>query len=76
MEVQEQYLYLVQPTKISVYEYLGKSKPLLIEELILNNSITHYCINQHYICIQSESLLEVRDRGCWVNLVYSRPLPL
>jgi len=53
VEVQEQYLYLVQPSKISVYEYHGKSKPLLIEEMIYNKPIKNYCINQHYICIQS-----------------------
>lgn len=45
-EIQDEYLYLVQSYKISVYEYYGQvKKPQLIEELIYNKLILNYAIN-------------------------------
>lgn len=65
----------MQQHKISVYEYHGKTdKPQLSEELIHNEIIKKYCINRYYICICSSSLIEVRDRKHWENVLYSYPL--
>ncbi len=69
--IEGEYLYIIQNTKISVYEYHGKSDiPQLSEELIHNTAIQHYSINRHYICIGSPSLIEVRDRKHWENVIH------
>lgn len=73
--VESEYLYIVQAQKISVYEYYGKfDKPQLSLELIHNKIILDYSINKHFICIRSTSLIEVRDRKHWENVVFTYQL--